>query len=342
MLDRLRALFTAPGRLSTPNEPPPNRSVAITICVLTSTMLWFTFSMREDYTRIQSVPLQLVAESIPSGEALSTMPAEEVRVEFVANGYELLQMAMEDPLIEIDGSETVVNMREAAQMALIDNITINSVTPRELILAREERVQRRVPIALRGTLDIPATHGLTRAIQLSPDSVTISGAASHVNQIEAWPTEALVTTTLTDTLITELTLSDTLSGLIQKSVTQTTLHAPIGLFSEDQRTFDVQLVDVPTQDRPLVNLVPSRVTVSYRVLLDHLDLVAEAPDFFVTVSFADILGDSNGQLVPIVNLPSGLVVEKPVVSPAYLRYFFVIYENDTEPTEDPADPTLQP
>jgi hypothetical protein len=113
-------------------------------------------------------------------------------------------------------------------------------------------------------------------------------------------------------------LADTLQGLVRKSASTTRLRGLSDRFTEGMREIDVTVIGGPGG---AVTLDPPSIRVRYRVLFTQYQEALDAPDFFATVRFEDILADTTGRVRPELNLPDGIVLRDIERIPGVLRYF---------------------
>lgn len=293
------------------------RGIAITIAILVSTLLWFTFSMRETYSALLLLPTEVV--NVPEDEALRQLPPPTVRAQVEGLGLALIRLRLNPPVVPINAERGEVVLRDAVAEVL-KNVQLQSVSPSTFSLQKEPRLTRTVPIELRAEIETPATHDLIAPPHIAPDSVKISGAASIVSRIDAWPTRQVTVENLRDSLITRVMLSDTLSGLVDRNLEATTLTAIAQQFTEGSREIEVTVTGEPSSQR-LVTLEPSTIRVKYRVLFSQYAEAQQAMDFFATVSFDEIRADTTGRVRPHIHLPNDIVLLDVELIPSTLRYY---------------------
>lgn len=285
--------------------------------ILVSSLLWFTFTMRETHTEIIEMPTEVV--NVPDRESLRQLPPSEIRVQVVADGWSLLRLRLDPPTVPINASQDQINVRDAIQN-LPKNVEVQSVSPNVLSLWKERRISRTMPIVSRVDIDTPPTHDLIEDERLTPDSVEVSGAASVVGNLTRWPTVARTFEDVRDTLDVRVPLSDTLSGLVIKSVSDVRLQAVSQQFTEGSREIDVTVQGQPST-RTLVSLEPSTVNVRYRVLFSQYREAMRAMDFFATVSYDEIRRDTTGRVMPELHLPDSIVLKDVEMRPSQLGYY---------------------
>ncbi len=314
--DRLRALFQRDEREDEPwRDRPRRREVAVVVCLLISCLLWFTFTLQEQYTVTFELPTRVA--NVPEGQALTSLPPEEVAVQVQGQGINLLRLRFSTVPLVIDASRERQDLSNAVQ-ALPGDLTVQSVSPRILELEKEPQVTRRVPVRLRARIETPPTHDLLAPPDIQPDSVTVAGARSIVNELTYWPTDTLVVEGLRDSLVTRIALADTLSGLVSRGTDRVLVQVEAQQFTEGTRELDVLVQGSP--DRA-VTLEPSVIQVRYRVPISQYAQAEHAAGFFATVSYDEIRADTNGFVRPQLHVPDDLEIRDVRVSPPRLRYY---------------------
>lgn len=316
-LDRLRSLF----RSSTEEEyreDDSNQGLAIAVCVLLSLVLWLSLTLQEQ--RMVTVDFPVEVTRVPDGTALAARPPSSVAVELQGIGLDLLGLIFSPPTVEVEANDGRMDVRDAVNLPRTSNARVESVTPRTISVSTEPRIERRIPI--RGRLDIrlAEAYELITRPSLTPDSVTISGAQSIVEGIDAWPTDSLVLRTVRDTVRATTTLRDTLNGLVERGVENVKVVVHAGKFAEETREVKVQVTGVPAGQN-LVTLQPSSIRIRYRVLFEQLFASRRSSEFFATVSYDQIRSDTTGYVEPQIHVPNDLVIRDPEPIPQRLRYY---------------------
>ncbi len=315
--ERLYSLFSRRMASSRYEEEPHRRGMAITMSILVSSLLWFTFTMRETHTRIIEMPTEVV--NVPEDQALSQLPAGTVRVQAIGDGWSLLRLSLRPPTIPINASQSEVRVAESIP-ELPKNVQVQSVSPNVVNLWKERRVTRSVPVQVAVEIETPITHDLVAPPEISPDSVEVTGAASVVGEVEYWPTVERAFQDVRDTLEVRVPLSDTLRGLVAKNIDAVTLRAVSKEFTEGAREIDVTVQGQPST-QTLVSLEPSTIHVRYKVLLSQYQEAQEAMDFYATVSYDEIRNDTTGQVRPHLELPDDIVLRDVQMIPQRLGYY---------------------
>lgn len=316
--ERIREWWNQYRETQPMRDRPPRRGLVVSLCLLISFLLWFTLTLRNSYTVTMNMPTMVV--NVPENEALSRLPPSTIRMQVNGEGYELLRLHYNPLTIPIDASEDQVDLISSARN-VTTNVRVESVTPQTFELSKEPVATRTVPIDFRGEVNTPPTHDLLESPSIDPDSVTVVGAESVIEDLELWPTEEITLSDVQDSMSVHVELADTLSGLVEKNRVSTTLEVVSVPFTEGTREIPVRVTGVPGD---VVTLEPSTVRIRYRVPLDEYDEVEEAEDLFATVAYDDIRADTTGRVRPVVNVPADLAVRDVEVFPNTLRYYIAL------------------
>lgn len=322
--ERLNKLFSMSkkGTLEE-REQPEHRGFVISMCIVFSVLLWFFSSMSENYTKSFNISTRV--ENLGEEEAFVTLPPPDVRVIVEADGLQLMQLYYNPPSIVIDANQSQLNIQDAVERRLPQNISVERTIPDFLVLNKEERQTKRIPILPRAEISWPATHDVVQDISVSPDSVEISGAISILNEIKHWPTAFFVKDDVKDTLDVLVQLADTLEGLVSLGITETRLSVVTAQFTEGSRELDVHLKDVPSMLETLT-LDPPIIEVKFRVPLSQYQMAQEASDFLASVSYDALRDDTTGFIEPVLVLPQGIWLRDVIMSPTKLRYYDVLID----------------
>jgi len=323
ILDRFRTLFNRnTGHARLYNYEPQHRGTVISVCLLSSTLLWLIFSMRE----MHSIPIELPTQisSLPPSKALTVLPPHMVRVQIRGEGIQLLRLYYDPPTLPIDASLSEVSL-DAVVADLTKNVSVENVLPHTFVVHKEERVSKLVPIRSRVSVETGETYDLIKPVCLTPDSLSISGARSIVENIDAWPTKRRVFQNVRDTLDVKVLLADSLEGLVLRDVNEIEVTAVSEEFTEGEREIKVLVPGAPLGEE-YMSLSPPTIMVRYLVPISQYDAAHQAEDFFATVSYDVIRADTTGRVSPRLHLPANLVLREIIVSPPTLGYYNVLVD----------------
>ncbi len=297
-------------------DEPQNKGFVISMCVLTSFVLWFAFSMQETYTQVLEFETEVL--NLPPDQALSQLPPKTIQVQIEGEGIQILRLYYRAPILQIDALAEEIDLAMRAP-EFITNVSILAVTPRMVDIGLEQRVVKRVPIRSRVSMEFASTFRRIGDIKLSPDSILISGAHSIIDGIDYWPTAQRSLGEMRDSLDVVIALSDSLSRLITLEFSEVRIEANIQAFTEAERIVEVRTMDLPPDVH--VNYSPTTVRVVYQIPISQFDVSIETDDFYVFVPYEDIVLDNLGVVYPILHVPDFLEIQNPVFSPESHQYF---------------------
>ena len=316
---RIRSVFS-PNRRNTrfDSNDPEHKGLVVALCILAASVLWFAFSMQESYTQVIEFRTQVI--DLPGDKALTVLPPSTLKVQVEGEGVQVLRLFYNPPIVPISATPGELDLFVIASEA-VNNVSIQSVTPRNARIDIEERVFKRVPI--REDIDIQMANGfgMIGDFVISPDSVTISGASSIVDGISEWRTSRRTLGALSDSLDAMIALSDSLGGLIQLERTEVRVKANIQEFTEATRNVEVRSIGLAENQQ--VRFVPSTVEIKFLVPLSQYDAALSAPDFYVFVPYSDTQRDEQGLVYPMLHSPDGLTIREARIDPLGLKYYDV-------------------
>jgi len=316
-LDRLRTLFR-PSEDERRSDEDARRGTALAVCVLLSFVLWLSLTLQEQ--RMVNVEVPVEVSDVPEDRAMVERPPSTVRVQVRGTGLDLIRLIFDPPPIRVPATEERVEVLEALTLPRASDAQVESVSPSAIELKTEPRIQQQLPVRPRLNVKTAENHELIDEPEVSPDSITVSGAQSIVNTLSSWPTDALVLKNVRDTVRKTVALKDTLNGLVERGEKQVTIEARAGKFAVETRKVTVEVTGIPT-GQDLVTLQPSDIRIQYRVLFDQLFASRRSSEFFATVSYSQIRSDTTGFVEPRIHVPSNLVIRDPEPIPARLRYY---------------------
>ena len=301
-----------------PDKVPRHKGLVITFCILAACLMWFTFSVRETFTQVFEFPT--VIQNLPPELALTSLPPQSVRVQVEGEGIQLLRLYYNPPTVPIDASEDQIDMI-LVMAEIASNVSTTTVMPQIVDIHKEAREIKRIPIRSHiRIVPVPGFH-VVGDVRLDPDSVTVSGASSIIEQLDFWPSEKRRLSAVRDTVQLMVALSDTLDGLVDLDLTQTLITADVPEFTEGKRDIEIRVRDAPADQE--ITFDPAKTEVVYQVPIAQFDMAREAEDFYAFVRYSDILADTTGLVYPLINLPDGIEMRGVRLVQNAMRYYFV-------------------
>jgi hypothetical protein len=293
---------------------------AAVVCVGLSLLLWLALTLRQRH--VQAFEARTEVVSLPPGEGLVAPVPATVRVLVEGTGFRLLPLFNDPPRLTISAGQPEVNLEQ--QLATLPpDVRLLGVTPRVLRLRTEPLETRRVPVALRALFSFATSYGFSGPVQVSPESVEVTGARPIVENLRAWPTAAPKYVSVRETLRVTVPLSDTLAGIVTRPAASVRVVAPVAAFTGAEREIEVRVVG-PRDAAGSIVVSPASVRVRYRVLLGQYEAAQESARFFATVQYEALARNASGVLRPTVHLPPGFTIRDVQLVPETVTYYRVV------------------
>lgn len=163
---------------------------ALTLALL----LWVVVSADQVTTQWLPVPVEIVSRD-PDWVVVGGPIPNEVQVRFVGPGRELLELALERPVLVLP----VVNVEEEDQLFVLDprmvrvpdGLAVNAVDvrPSSVRVLLQRLVSREVPVRVRLSAQARERYVLTDTPTVIPSRVRVTGPANRVEAIDSVVTE---------------------------------------------------------------------------------------------------------------------------------------------------------
>ncbi|CAN5153866.1 hypothetical protein BH23BAC3_BH23BAC3_08970 [soil metagenome] len=290
--------------------------------MLLSISLWVVVNMGRDFNINMMLPIHIV--NIPEGVALSSEVPDRAAISISGEGWSLFNIYTNPPIITLSGESQQVNMFEQVrqQLSSISDVSVMQVDPMFIEIETEQRVTKRVPVESRVNLSTRDQYGVLGSARFSPDSVTISGPASRVEEIEAWHTvESEIQDVNTDLELT-VELEESTAGM-NVDPKRVLLRADVVEFTEAQVRIPVRARDLPSG--VAITFSPSSILVRFDVPIDQYNDVQSVRPFIAYVDYERIEADTTGLITPeLEKVTDEFEVRLRSFQPTRVSYFNIL------------------
>ncbi len=288
---------------------------------LVASAFWFSVTMSGTFRTHFDVPL--IVTNMPRDIALVSALPKSVDVLLQANGWQLLfmtagkQMAFEIPGSRLRAGVIQTNRALNEVMQLPAGVTAMRVYPETLFVQVDRFMKKTVPLQHASvSMKFKDGFGMLGEPELTPDSVTLSGAERILRQIKSWPVESRSYTELSIPVAEDIKVKDSLPGVIRYNLDKVNLYIPTEQLADMWfRGVRVQVKHVPENREVLLG--QQTIDVSVRGGVNVLSLYT-AQDISVAIEFDDIVADTSGTIIPTLTLPDKLRLLK--MDPPAIRY----------------------
>jgi len=247
-------------------------SVKVGAVVLAS-LVWLHAVTEHQYRKIIDVPVA-VADLPPGAGGREIVVANQLpsyaRVLVAGTGKDILRLESTDLLLRLRPEPGQPGARLTCRLSRdqveshtdLDLQIVEVVTPKEVDVLLDERVDRPVPVEPRVALQVADHHTQVGEINLSPASVTVRGPRSQVEQVHAVGTETLSLVDVDEDVRKELALMPPEGMRLDLSHSRVVVDIDIQELAQDD--FKHVPVSVRSAGGRDIVIEPSRVTVSVR------------------------------------------------------------------------------
>lgn len=293
------------------------------ICFGIALVFWILVKLSQTYRLAREVVFDI---QIPEGKALATPLPGNAQAIVEGSGWSLLfevlaqdQLTLRFDLLKQEATVPgVVPLRDPVMKALTSSdLHIVSINYESLSLKMENRISRRVPVALRHRLTFAPEYDLQNDIRIQPDSVTVSGPASAILALVNWPTDTLRLQQLAAPVNAKVQLAQPPIGS-ELSVGEVFAEVSVEQFTE--KSLFVPLSIPPLRDS--IKFFPDRIKITCVVGLSHYDKL-EAADFEIKADLSDIHPNQLKNTVPIALTRQPDFVRHVFFSPQAVEFFIL-------------------
>jgi hypothetical protein len=294
-------------------------------------LAWLSVSMGERYQVTLTAPLAV--EDVPAGYAIRTPVPRTIQLRYRGDGWRLalLQLGADANL-----TMTFTALRPAGELpgrtdssaAALRNLTpsgrvithldiseraparagveLTDVTPDSIFLGLDRYEERTVPLQVDISTSFREGYGQVGGATISPESVTVGGAASIVRTIASWPTVRRDFKDLRTPVEADVALAQSPLLLLVLSTTTTHISLNVEPFAEKVLNgISVEGKGIPGNRE--VIFIPPRVDIVARGGIKQLANLAPS-DFQVRVQYTTIVADTTGFIDPNISGPDGIQV----------------------------------
>ena len=288
--------------------------------IITTTLigifLWLSVTLREQYQITLAVPLLI--DEIPEGMAIRTPVPRTVHLRFRGDGWHLAGLLMGStsdvhiPFTSLPQGRRTITMNEVGErITYPPSIQLVSMLPDTVAVRLDRLSSARVPVTPDFTVSFKEGYGQVGAILLSPDSVTVMGAESVLDQITSWKTSRTSFRDLKAPVEQMIALAQSEGPMVSCSPSSVRVRINVQSFAEKIFSgLPVEVRGVPS-NRDVI-FIPPKMEIVARGGIRQLASVLPV-DFQIGVSYDRILADTTGAIEPDVVAPSGIqiVARKP-------------------------------
>lgn len=278
---------------------------------LFAALLWVSINLGNTFQTLVVVPLTITG--LPPEMAMQAPVPRSLLLKLRGEGWRLAQLSLgADVQCTIDltslppGQSTITMTDVVERLALPGGVQSLDMNPDSIIVAFDSLAERRVPVVLDYSATFRDRYGQVGPAVATPDSVTLSGAASVLAAINAWRTAPAVFKDLKAPVEVTMPLAESDRYQIAVMPREIRLRIDVQWFAEKVLSgIAVEVHSVPPHRE--VILVPPRLELVVRGGVDVLSQMHPA-DVRASLDYGIILSDTTGALIPDITAPPGVQI----------------------------------
>lgn len=285
--------------------------------------LWFAVNLNGIFNITVNMPLEV--GNIPNDMALTDKLPEYVEVSLSGTALPLISLYNNPPSIPIDVDNAEVNLfnQVRQQMNSYQEVEVSKVDPILVTVSLEKKITKKVPLKLNWDFSFESRFGLISSPTISPDSISVTGAASQLKSITEWVIkDSLKLAEIKDDIEVVVPV-DNNNPLIEITLESLTLTANVSEFTENETTVYIRTRDLPRGQNITYN--PSSITIRYDVPLEQFSEITNETPYIVYIPYRKIQEDETGFVTPDIELiATKYALKLRSFQPKAVAYFSVV------------------
>jgi YbbR domain-containing protein len=267
---------------------------------ITAVALWFIVNLSSSYSINVNLPIE--PGNVPEDMALLEELPEFVQAGVSGDGWQLLSLYNDPPTVVINIENEEVNLFDQVRQRLsyLQDIDISKVQPLMIQIEMESKISKKIPVVLNTDIDFQNRYGMIGEPVISPDSITVTGAASRIEDMREWVVrDTLRLKEVRNDISRVITLRED-TGVIELSDTEINYVADVSEFTEGETAVYIKTRGLPRGQNVTYN--PASLTITFDVPIEQYADVENLQPYEAYVSYSKILEDSTGYVTPDIEL----------------------------------------
>ncbi|MGE5400134.1 MAG: YbbR-like domain-containing protein [Ignavibacteriales bacterium] len=298
--------------------------ISIIAAILFSLVLWGSITLSNSFFTTIKVPVKLI--NLPRGYAVGSISAKNVNIRVKGEGWRLVSVVLrnDDEYLVSAGLDSMgksVNLKNAlAENAwLSSGIQLMDIYPDILTFRLERMVEKKVRIKPDLNLGFKPDYGLASSVNVTPDSILVTGPKSLVSRLEEIPTVKRDFVNLDENVTDRVELLS-LNGLNYSRNFCTVKFDVQKIVDRSFENLEVKVNNVPRGEELVI--FPNTISIVLRGGINVLGRLKEE-DFHPFVDYNETIRDTLGFIVPDINIPGfTTIIDK---KPNKLKYIIKKY-----------------
>lgn len=243
--------------------------------------------MNKDIETSLNVPLSFV--NLPEKKVATNELPQYLTTTFVGQGWFLLRnrLSLRQSKIEIDLGNDLYEeqVKENSLLQIINrqsppNIKAIACQPQEISFQFEESIDKKIPLIVPKLLTFMQNYSNKKNIEISPDSIVVSGPGSIIDSLKSWHTDTIKHRNLNKTVTGKIGLRETLLNIVFNKYL-INYEIDVAQFTEKKLSVEIKVINKQNVD---LLIIPKKVDLKCLVPINEYDKIT-AKDFSIIADF---------------------------------------------------------
>tara|TARA_B100001079_G_C16410835_1_gene516313 strand:+ start:6638 stop:7594 length:957 start_codon:yes stop_codon:yes gene_type:complete len=273
-----------------------------------SAILWVLVQLSKEYNRTVEIPLTYI--NTPMDKTLQDAP-KTLRFNLDAKGFLLIwKYEFFKPVLTIDlkntkenGAQLVYNIRDhrsSIENQLNIDFEDTNFLKDDIVIDFQPRKEKRVLVIPKTKLNYDVGFSAVNRVQLSPDSITVSGAKNIIDTLSSVSTNLISLSNISKDISGTIAIDTTNLGMLNFYRNTVNYTQKVAKFTEGNVEIPVEVINVPRGTN--LTIFPKKVMIYYQVNLKNYEFV-KADQFKVVCDFDEIQDGVDYMLAQISEQP---------------------------------------
>ncbi|WP_457615624.1 CdaR family protein [Lutibacter sp.] len=281
-----------------------NRKIKVFLffIVLTS-IIWLLMELSKSYTSTVTFSVKYV--NLPEGKLLQSTPVNKLDIDIKAPGFTLLKYKISEHPISLNlGSLTKKNKKyyflPNKQLSFIKSKLSGDVEPVSVLkdtifIDLGVKLSKKVPVKPTINLAFKLGYNLVSNLQITPDSITISGPQKYVDSIQELSTSVVNLEDIHKDIRLSLPIQlPAKKTNVKLSASKVAIEGKVEKFTEGSFTIPVTFINKP--DSVSITPLPKEIEVIYQTGLSNFNKINEK-SFLVVFDYKQYENDTSIQFL---------------------------------------------
>lgn len=298
--------------------------IAFGIAFFFAVCLWLIVNLNRDFNVVIEIPIQLstLAEDV---SVVSDLPAS-ASVNLTGEGWKLISLYTNPPKLSLSAETGEVNMLDLIrnQLGSFSDLNIIQINPSRLNVVTEKMAEKRVPVRSLVEITTRERHGLIRDPVLLPDSVTIRGAETLLEEISYWETAEITLPDISGSSRHRVQLRRDERGIVPQTES-ILIELEAAEFTEAEQRVPIRTRNLPGGSAVTYN--PSSILIRFDIPIQQYSDAQRFRLFQAFVDYSLLDEDDSGFVIPEVELlEEEYNIRLRSFQPARVSYFRIVSE----------------